>query len=202
MRVLVMYLMTLERYACPETRSSERRGWDGHALPARVLLDMRWMPLVLAAALVGCGSENSENSPVCGFAILAAANRVLDQFQIPGKILAEVPQDMGSVVPARVVGYGTAPTTVSQGEAGVELTYRGEGFPPVPGFGLVLVEDSTDTFRGVLIYEIEPPSGLPWLGTISSGNSTIPLYGLRVTWGAVSEPRCPLFRSLEETGGT
>ncbi len=169
--------------------------------PAHVLLGMRWIPLVLVAAL-GCSSANRENSPVCGFAILAAANRVLDQFQVPGKIISGVPEDIGPVVPARVVGYGTAPTSVTRGEAGLEMTYRGEGFPPVPGFGLVLVEDSTDTFQGVLIYEIEPPSGLPWLGTISSGNSTLPLYGLRVTWGAVSEPRCPLFRSLDATTGT
>ena len=69
------------------------------------------------------------------------------------------------------------------------------------GFGLLLVEDSLDTFRGVLIYDIAPPSGYPKLGTISSATTTLPVYGLRVAWGAVSSQRCPLFTATDTTGG-
>ena len=75
--------------------------------------------------------------------------------------------------------------------------FEGEGFPATPGFGLVLVEDSADTFKGVLIYDLDPPQGLPQLGLVTGGTGTIPLYGARVAWGAVSEPRCPLFARVD-----
>jgi hypothetical protein len=62
---------------------------------------------------------------------------------------------------------------------------------------LLLVEDSLDTFKGVLIFEREPPPAAVPLGTISSATATLPLFGLRVTWSAVSNPRCPLIVPLD-----
>jgi len=45
----------------------------------------------------------------------------------------------------------------------------------------------------VLIYESQrPPPGFPQLGTVSGGDKTIPLYGVRVDWPSVNNPRCPL----------
>ena len=75
----------------------------------------------------------------------------------------------------------------------------GPGFPAVPGFGIMLVEDSTDTFQGVLIYDLDPPMGYPILGGVSDGRLVVPLYGMRVAWGAVSFPRCPLFAPIDTT---
>jgi hypothetical protein len=126
---------------------------------------------------------------------------VLEQLRVASKVLAEPPPELRGVVPARVVGYGTSRAIAAESAEGVVLGYEGQGFPTVPGFGLALVEDSADAFQGVLIYETEPPYGYPQLGTISSAQVTLPLYGLRVTWGAVSDPRCPLFGPIDTTAG-
>jgi hypothetical protein len=159
---------------------------------------MKVCPVVLAClvACVACTEGNPENSPICGFASMAGASMVLEQFR-PEKVLQELPPEVEGVVPARVVGYGTSRALAGEGQYGAVLGYEGDGFPRVPGFGLVLVEDSLDTFKGVLIFEVEPPIGLPQLGTISDQTSTLPLFGLRVTWGAVSDPRCPLFGPID-----
>lgn len=130
---------------------------------------------------------------MCGFASIASANLVLQQLQGGTKLLDAPPADLPEIAPARVVGYGTSRARVARGQSGLVLGYEGEGFPAEPGFGLLLVEDSLDAFKGVLIYEIAPPTEYPSLGSISSSTATLPLYGLRVNWGAVSDERCPLF---------
>ncbi len=125
---------------------------------------------------------------------------VLQQLRVSTKVLSDVPSDVRGTVPARVVGYATASALAGETPRGVVLGYEGPGFPRTPGFGLLLVEDSVDTFRGVLIYDIAPPSGYPQLGTISSATTTLPVYGLRVAWGAVSSQRCPLFTATDTAG--
>jgi len=48
----------------------------------------------------------------------------------------------------------------------------------------------------VLLYEGQrPPKSYPALGTVSGGDKTIPLYGVRVDWRGVSNPQCPLLGS-------
>ena len=69
----------------------------------------------------------------------------------------------------------------------------GEAFPRTPGFGVLLVDDSSEVTRGVLIYDKEEQERVPKLGTITGTRSTIPLYGLRVNWNGVSDAKCPLF---------
>jgi hypothetical protein len=55
------------------------------------------------------------------------------------------------------------------------------------------VDDSTQRAEGVLVYEGQrPPKTYPQLGTLTSGDKSIPLYGVRVDWASVSNPRCPL----------
>ena len=118
---------------------------------------------------------------------------VLQQLATPGKILSDLPAGVEGIVPARVVGYGTAHAIAAISNEGAVLGYQGEGFPATPGYGLILVEDSLDTFQGVLVFDLEPLQGIPQLGTISSSTTTIPLYGARVMWSAVSTEGCPMF---------
>jgi hypothetical protein len=124
---------------------------------------------------------------------------VLEQFATPSKIMSQLPMGVEGVVPARVVGFGTARALAASGPDGVILGYEGEGFPTTPGYALALVEDSLDTFMGVLIYDLEPPESIPQLGTVSSSTTTVPLFGLRVMWSAVSSERCPMF-AAPDTG--
>jgi len=148
--------------------------------------------IIVAAALVAC-EGNPENSAACGFASFAAGSMVLQSLENLNMVVSEAPTQAPAELPARVVGYGTARVLVAQGPDGLTMGYEGEGFPPVPGFGLLLVDDSTETLRGVLIFEPEGPGGYPRVGSIAGSSGTIPLYGLRVHWPSLNAPRCPLF---------
>jgi hypothetical protein len=106
------------------------------------------------------------------------------------------PEDVPRVLPAKVVGRGTTPATATAGPGGLAITYRGEGFPKLPGFGLLLVDDSLEVVRGVLVYEPEAPPGFPKLGTMTDGRSTVPLIGARVHWPSLNAPRCPMFQPV------
>ena len=136
---------------------------------------------------------SSENSAACGFASIAGASMTLQYLQNRHAWLTTPPPDLKATIPARVVGFGTSRALVTQGRSGLVMGFEGKGFPRTPGFGLLLVDDSSEASRGVLIYDKEEQEGVPKLGTISGTTSTIPLYGLRVSWAGVSDPRCPLF---------
>jgi hypothetical protein len=44
----------------------------------------------------------------------------------------------------------------------------------------------------VLIYESTIPRNYPQLGTVTGADHGVPLFGVRVNWAGVSNPRCPL----------
>ncbi len=162
------------------------------------------VPVVLGALLAaGCGGD-PENSAACGFASIAGASMASQQLLNRHAWLTQPPADLKAVVPTRVVGHGTARSLVTRGPTGLVLGYEGEGFPATPGFGVLLVDDSSEVTRGVLIYDKEEQDAIPVLGTIWGAASTIPLYGMRVNWSSVSDPRCPLFapRAADSARGT
>jgi hypothetical protein len=77
------------------------------------------------------------------------------------------------------------------------MAYQGANFPPNVSdstvYGLLVVDDSTQRAEGVLLYEGQrPPKPYPQLGTVTGGDKTIPLFGVRVDWASVTNPRCPL----------
>lgn len=160
-------------------------------------MGMKRALLLLPLAVAACKKSDPENSFACGIAAVAGPMMVLEQFRVPGKVLRDVPAGVEGVVPARVVGHGTARALAGVGPNGVVLGYEGDDFPAPPAFGLIVVEDSLDTFKGVLIFATQPPPGLPQLGTISSATTTIPVHGLRVNWPSVSNEQCPLFGPID-----
>jgi hypothetical protein len=150
-------------------------------------------------ALVACGGGTGENSMRCGISHTVAANRVLENLQGRSRLINVAPSDLIGSVPARVTGYGTRVAMAGTADSGVLVGFEGPEFPST-GFGVALVEDSTDTFKGILIYEdIEPPTDYPEIGTIVSGNRSIPLFGMRVAWSAVSDETCPLFAAIDSS---
>jgi hypothetical protein len=149
--------------------------------------------LLLPLALACAGDRNPENSATCGFAALAAGSMVLEQFQGRTTVIPSAPPDLQGTVAARIVGRGTMRALVARTDSTVTLGFEGEGFPETPGFAVALVDDSTEAFRGVLIFESDGPADYPQIGTISSATSTLPLYAMRVNWHRVSDERCPLF---------
>jgi len=160
---------------------------------------MRYLVLLLPLAVACTANRNPENSAVCGFAAMAASSLVLDQFQQRTTVMPAAPADLQGTVPARMVGHGTTRALVARTDSNVTLGFEGEGFPATPGFAVVLVDDSTEAMRGVLVFDSDGPVDYPQIGTISSATSTIPLYAMRITWSRVSDPRCPLFATADTT---
>lgn len=147
------------------------------------------------AVLTACGPRDAQNSALCGMTMMASGNRVLERLSNIHAILAEPPEAMLSGrVPTRVLGYGVAHSIATPADSNrVTLAYQGEGFPELPGFGLALVDDSSEVFRGVVVFDPEPPRGYPEVGTVTSGDVTVPLFGLRIHWTSVNSEQCPLF---------
>jgi hypothetical protein len=152
---------------------------------------LAFVPMVVVA----CGG-NPENSPSCGLASIAAASMVMQSLQDLSHAVADPPASVPDSLPAKVVGHGTVRSTVSRGPEGLALRYEGENLPRLPGFGLLLVDDSLEVVRGVLIFEPESPPGFARIGTIASDSSALPLIGLRVHWPSLNAPRCPMFQPL------
>lgn len=151
------------------------------------------LPLLILT--MACESRDPQNSAFCGMTMMASGNRVLDQLVNLHAILEQPPEEMMSgQVPTRVLGYPVGHSLPAAADSGrVALGYQGEGLPQIPGFGLALVDDSSEVFRGVVVFDPEPPQGYPEIGTISDATGTLPLFGLRIHWTSVNSEQCPLF---------
>ena len=78
------------------------------------------------------------------------------------------------------------------------MLYRGAGFPS-RGYALLVVDDTSQRAMGVLIVDQEEPKRPPAIGTVIGGSTALNLYGVRVDWASVSNPRCPLFGGSPQT---
>ena len=151
-----------------------------------------------AMALTGCAGDRAR-SPMCGIAQLAGPALIQQQLANAPYVVTETPRGLPASLPARVVfvGEGEKP---QQGEVLIAYTgkqlvmgYQGTGFPAAPGgYGLLVVDDSTLRVQGVLVYESPVPRGFPELGSVTGADRSVPLFGVRVDWAGVNNPRCPL----------
>ena len=159
-----------------------------------------FIAIFLLAAATGCGPrEHSENSAICGITLLASTAVIVDQFNQLKEAPTEAPEGLEGRVATRAVGYGTTPATAVIGDDGmVAVEYVGQGFPETPGFGTAMVDDSSEVFHGILIWDMDPPpDDFPRIGTIADTNLVMPLIGMLVNWAAVNSERCPLFAALD-----
>ena len=151
-----------------------------------------------AMAWTRCAGDRAR-SPTCGIAQLAGPALIQQQLANMSYVLTEAPRGLPASLPARVVFVGEGPKPL-QGEVliaysrnQVVMGYQGTGFPAAPGgYGLLVVDDSTRRAQGVLVYESQVPRGYPELGTVTGADRGIPLFGVRVDWAGVNNPRCPL----------
>jgi hypothetical protein len=161
---------------------------------------MRSFGAALALALAACRVD-PHRSPVCGLQLLVGPRLIQDQMTNALALLTDAPRGLSDVLPARVVGKPDT-TRVIRGtaEGQLALIYQDTTFPKVDNdssvYGLLVVDDSTDRVIGLLVYESpRPPKNYPTIGLVSHDAVLIPLYGVRVNWAGVSNPRCPLFGS-------
>jgi hypothetical protein len=151
-----------------------------------------------ATAWSGCARDHAR-SPLCGIAQLAGPALIQQQLANVSYVLTEAPRGLPTSLPARVVYIGEGPKP-EQGEVLIAyndnrlvMGYQGSAFPAPPGgYALLVVDDSTRRAQGVLVYESQVPRNYPELGTVTGADRGIPLFGVRVDWPSVNNPRCPL----------
>lgn len=159
-------------------------------------MDPRYV-LVLAAAMMGgaCGG-GSRGSPTCGIAAIAGPSLITSQLANARAVVTDPPRGVPDSLPTLMIqpkSRDTGVVIVSRDAAGrVTMLYRGAGFPP-RGYGLLVVDDTSQRAMGVLILDQEEPARHPAIGTVIGGTIALNLYGVRVDWASVSNPRCPLF---------
>lgn len=154
---------------------------------------MNLRPLVLTLAIASCSGDASR-SPACGLAVIAGPALIEQQFHNPRAVITDAPRGLPDSLPAMVIQQQKASVRVGYDVAGkaIIMEYVGDSFPTRGGYGLLVVDDTSHRSVGVLIYEGVEPRDYPHLGTITGGAATLNLYGVRVDWASVSNPRCPV----------
>lgn len=146
--------------------------------------------LLLVAA---CSRGASSGSPTCGIALIAGPTLIQQQLTNARAVITDPPRGLPDSLPALVIQQRPGAVIVGRdAEQRVSMQYRGPGFP-AQGWGLLVVDDSSQRAMGVLIFESPEPTLHPKIGTIAGGSTVLNLYGVRVDWSSVSNPRCPLF---------
>jgi hypothetical protein len=151
--------------------------------------------LALAMLLAACSGDTAR-SPTCGMALIIGPTMIREHLFNTRAIITDAPRGLPEILPAMVIQQRQARTRVGYDAAGrIVLGYEGPGFPAAGGYGLLVVDDTSQRAMGVLIYESEEPKKYPTLGTVTGGGGALNLYGVRVDWASVSNPRCPLLGS-------
>ena len=151
--------------------------------------------LVLLLLLAACSRGGSSGSPTCGIALIAGPTLIQQQLINARAVITDPPRGLPDSLPALVIQQkaGTGGVIVGRdAEQRISMQYRGPGFP-ADGYGLLVVDDTSERALGVLIFESPEPKDYPRIGAIIGGSTAIGLYGVRVDWSSVSNPRCPLF---------
>jgi hypothetical protein len=152
--------------------------------------------LLLLALVVAACSRGSSGSPTCGIAAIAGPSLITSQLTNARAVLTDPPRGLPDSLPALVIQPKSRDTGAlivgRDAEGKVSMQYRGQGFP-ARGYGLLVVDDTSQRAMGVLIVDQEEPQRHPTIGTVIGGSTALNLYGVRVDWAGVSNPRCPLF---------
>jgi len=148
--------------------------------------------------LLSCGGDRTR-SPTCGMAQLIGPSLIQDRLRRLPFVLTDAPRGLPGTLPVRVIGTREQSTVlVGYTKGALTMEYQGAGFPAgsvsdSTAYAVLVVDDSTQRAQGVLIYESRrPPEGYPSIGAVTGQDRTMPLYGVRVDWAGVSNPKCPL----------
>ena len=151
--------------------------------------------LVFAFLLMAGCTQSGDRAPsaACGLAALAGPTALLGQFSIPDQTLGTPPRTLPERLVVRLVAGPAYPAIVGRADSLWIIGVEGSLPPNVkPGFG-VLILDSTEKARGVVLYEGTPVEGAPELGRVSVGDITVPLIGIQLDPTRIEDSRCPLF---------
>ena len=148
----------------------------------------------------GCG-RGTGGSPTCGIALLAGPGLITSQLSNARDVLTDPPRGIPDSLPALVIQKSNDRGAVIVGrdaEGKISMQFRGPAFP-AQGYGLLVVDDTSQRAMGELILDQEEPRRHPAIGTVIGGSTALNLYGVLVDWASVSNPRCPLFGPASQT---
>ena len=120
---------------------------------------MNYRLLALTLAVAACG-RGSGGSPTCGIAFLAGPSLITQQLGNARAVLTDPPRGVPDSLPALVILQKTrdigAVLVGRDGEGRISMQYRGSGFPQ-HGYGLLVVDDTSQRTMGVLTLDTEEP---------------------------------------------
>jgi len=154
-----------------------------------------FLALLTLAVVAACGTGRS-GSPICGLAFIAGPTVIYQQLADARMIVTEAPRGLPATLPALVAGQSVQGSVLVGYDQTRHLTlgYRGGNFPaPGAGYALLVVDDTSQRVQGAIIYQSTDPKSVQ-IGSVvgPDGSTMIPLYGVRVDWSGVSNPKCPL----------
>jgi len=148
--------------------------------------------LPLFGMALACASDRPR-SPTCGIAQVVGPTLVQQRLTDVRAVIVDAPAGLPAALPARVSDRADpGGVLVEYRPEGLALEYQGVGFPGRPGYAVLVVDDTSQQVKGVLIYHQDGPRDYPRIGQVRSGEVGLPLYGVRVDWASISNPRCPL----------
>ena len=151
---------------------------------------------ILVTLLMAACSGGGRGSPTCGIAAIAGPSLITSQLANARSVVTDPPRGLPDSLPTLIIqpkSRDTGVVIVTRDASGrVSMLYRGNGFP-ARGYALLVVDDTSQRAMGVLILDQEEPVRHPAIGTIIGGSTALNLFGVRVDWASVSNPRCPLF---------
>lgn len=156
----------------------------------------RRLAALLPLAVAACGAPS--RAPVCGLAQVAGPTVIQQQLGNLRSLITDAPRGLPSTLPAYIIRAAVHGHVLVGYDGGrLVMGFEGGSFPSfrdtTQGYGLLVVDDTSQRAEGVLIYESpRPPADYPRLGVVSGGNTTLPVFGVRVDWATMSNPRCPL----------
>jgi len=154
------------------------------------------IPLLMLLAAAACTrGGGTSGSPTCGIALLAGPSMITSQLSNARAVVTDPPRGLPDSLPVLVIQQKNDRGAVIVGrdaEGKVSMQFRGPAFPQ-RGYGLLVVDDTSQRAMGVLVLDQELPAGHPAIGTVMGSSIALPLYGVRVDWASVNNPRCPLF---------
>src|SRR5438552_5936461 len=126
--------------------------------------------LVLAAAC----SRGSGGSPTCGLAMLAGPSLIASQLANARAVLTDPPRGIPDSLPARVIeqkagsGGNGAVIVGRDAEGKISMQFRGPSFP-ARGYGLLVVDDTSQRAMGLLFLAHEEHAGHAAVVTLLGG---------------------------------
>src|SRR5258705_415440 len=154
-------------------------------------------PLVsLLLLLPAAACTRSGGSPTCGIAMLAGPGLITAQLSNARATVTAPPRRVPDSLPVLVIqpqkNDRGAVIVSRDAEGKISMQFRGPAFP-ARGYGLLVVDDTSQRAMGVMVVDQEEPAGHPAIGTIIGGGTAPNLSGGRGGGGGVNKPRVPLF---------